>query len=446
MQNKARPLHIPTMFSQSDPALFRRLDEVTLGVFDCPHSTPELASFGPIVVRTQDIRTGVLRIEEAARVTEEIYRERIARAEPTWGDLLYSREGTYFGIAAEVPKGERVCLGQRMVLIRPDPAKVDHRYLKYWLNSPQIASHVNGFRDGSVAERLNLPTIQGLPVLIRSLPEQRAIARVLGALDDKIEQNGRMARTLERLAQAVFRAWFVDFEPIKAKAAGAISFPSMQQAVFDALPALTDHLETAPAPEGWEVKMLTNLFDVNPPRSLRKGELAPYLDMKNMPTDGHAPDELSVRPAGSGAKFVNGDTLVARITPCLENGKTAFVDFLGDGEVAWGSTEYIVLRPRPPIPPIFAYLLARTNEFRSFAIQSMTGTSGRQRVPFSALEHFSIPTPPSDILLAFGELVGPLIARSSTATRESRSLARLRDLLLPRLLSGELRVGRGGAR
>jgi type I restriction enzyme S subunit len=269
---------------------------------------------------------------------------------------------------------------------------------------------------------------------------------VLGALDDKIEQNGRMARTLERLAQAVFRAWFVDFEPIKAKAAGAISFPSMQQAVFDALPALTDHLETAPAPEGWEVKMLTNLFDVNPPRSLRKGELAPYLDMKNMPTDGHAPDELSVRPAGSGAKFVNGDTLVARITPCLENGKTAFVDFLGDGEVAWGSTEYIVLRPRPPIPPIFAYLLARTNEFRSFAIQSMTGTSGRQRVPFSALEHFSIPTPPSDILLAFGELVGPLIARSSTATRESRSLARLRDLLLPRLLSGELRVGRGVAR
>ena len=91
------------------------------------------------------------------------------------------------------------------------------------------------------------------------------------------------------------------------------------------------------------------MIEVNPPRILRKGDVAPYLDMANMPTQGHSPDKVIDRAFGSGMKFINGDTLVARITPCLENGKTAFVDFLKEGQVGWGSTEYIVLRPKPPI-------------------------------------------------------------------------------------------------
>jgi type I restriction enzyme S subunit len=104
MSAEMKTLHIPAAFEALDVAHFRRLDDVTLGVFDCPHSTPKLSPDGPLVVRTQDIMTGVLRIEQAARVSEETYRERIDRAEPGFGDLLYSREGTYFGIAAEVPR------------------------------------------------------------------------------------------------------------------------------------------------------------------------------------------------------------------------------------------------------------------------------------------------------------------------------------------------------
>src|SRR3954454_24303120 len=101
MAVNGKAIHIPAAFELLDRSRFRRLDDVTLGVFDCPHSTPKLSSDGPLVVRTQDIMTGVLRVEEAAHVTEETYRERIDRAEPGLGDLLYSREGTYFGIAAE---------------------------------------------------------------------------------------------------------------------------------------------------------------------------------------------------------------------------------------------------------------------------------------------------------------------------------------------------------
>lgn len=162
--------------------------------------------------------------------------------------------------------------------------------------------------------------------------------------------------------------------------------------------------------------------------------------MANMPTRGHCPDEVLDRPFGSGMRFVNGDTLLARITPCLENGKPAYVDFLAKGQVGWGSTEYIVLRPKPPLPDEFAYCLARSDGFRDFAIQSMTGSSGRQRVPSESLSHYLLATPPPEIARNFGTVVRPLFVRTAAAASESRALAALRDTLLPKLISGELRI------
>lgn len=190
----------------------KRLENVCEGIFDCPHSTPVRADGGPYLARSQDIRSGVFRTEEAARVSEATYRERVARAEPRHGDLLYSREGTYFGIAAEVPNGVRLCLGQRMVLLRPAPSVIDFRFLRYWLNSPAMAIHTNGQRDGSVAERLNLPTIRGLPVAVPPIPTQRRIAHILRELDEKIELNRRMSETLEAVSRALFKSWFVDVD------------------------------------------------------------------------------------------------------------------------------------------------------------------------------------------------------------------------------------------
>ncbi len=164
MASEAYALHTPSTAAQL-PAdwIWKRLDTVCEGIFDCPHSTPVLTEQGPYIVRSQDVRSGVFRIEEAGRVSEGTYRERIARAEPRYGDLLYSREGTYFGIAAEVPAGVRVCLGQRMVLLRPNPSSADSRFLRYCLNSPAMVLHIHGHRDGTVAERLNLPTMSLFP-------------------------------------------------------------------------------------------------------------------------------------------------------------------------------------------------------------------------------------------------------------------------------------------
>ena len=226
MSHAAKPV-FPPLEADSWPIArqWSRLDDLCEGVFDCPHTTPVITDEGPYVVRSQDVRTGIFRLDQAAHVSEETYQERIARAEPRFGDILYSREGTYFGLAAEVPRGVRVCLGQRMVLIRPSD-KIDTRFLRLWLNSPVLHRHIMGFRDGTVAERLNMPTIRGLPVPHISLPEQRAIAATLGALDDKIELNRKMNATLEAMARALFRDWFVDFGPTRAKMEGRAPYLS----------------------------------------------------------------------------------------------------------------------------------------------------------------------------------------------------------------------------
>ena len=232
---------------------------------------------------------------------------------------------------------------------------------------------------GAVFDSLTCAEIPNFRLPVPPIKEQRAIASVLGALDDKIELNRRMNATLEAMARALFQSWFVDFDPVRAKLDGQPT--GLDPATAALFPNEFEDSELGPIPKGWKAIPLPEAIEVNPRRKLQTGTVTPYLDMKNMPTRGHCPDEVIQREFTSGTKFQNGDTLLARITPCLENGKTAFVDFLDVGQIGWGSTEYIVLSPKPPLPPQFGYLLARSDSLRGHAIQNMTGTSGRQRVP-----------------------------------------------------------------
>ena len=146
----------------------------------------------------------------------------------------------------------------------------------------------------------------------------------------------------------------------------------------------------------WLRMPFSDAVEVNPKRSVARGTLAPFVDMAALPSDTGAISNVRRRPVGGGgSRFTNGDTLFARITPCTENGKTGLVDCLAAGEVATGSTEFIVLGPRPELTmPEFVYYLAKNPTFRSFAISRMRGTSGRQRVPASVLEDFEVGVPP----------------------------------------------------
>jgi type I restriction enzyme S subunit len=316
----------------------------------------------------------------------------------------------------------------------------DTRFLFYALST----IGVRPFMTGSVQPKLTQGNLNRIPIPYPPEPDRRAIAHILGTLDDKIELNRRMSETLEAMARALFKAWFVDFEPVRAKMEGrwqrGQSLPGLPAHLYDLFPDRLVDSELGEIPEGWRVVELGQVIEINPHRTLRKGQCAPYLDMASMPTRGHVPLRVVERPYTSGTRFMNGDTLLARITPCLENGKTAFVDFLAPNEVGWGSTEFIVLRPKPPLPAEFGYCLARDPDFREFAIQSMTGTSGRQRVQPEALARYLLVVPSDGVAKAFGALVEPWFRKASASERESRTLAALRDALLPKLIRGEIRV------
>lgn len=322
-------------------------------------------------------------------------------------------------------------------------AKGDHdpRFLFYLLGTLAL----NNWRAGSGQPLLNQEILSRIPASVPPSTEQRAIAHILGTLDDKIELNRKQNETLEAMARSLFKAWFVDFEPVRAKMEGrwqrGLSLPGLPAHLYDLFP---DHLvesELGEIPEGWEWVPASRLIEFNPPETLRKGTVAPYIEMSALPTSGSWPEPPVLRPFGSGMRFRNGDTLLARITPCLENGKTAFVQCLPDNAVGWGSTEFIVMRPRHPVPKEFGYLLARDEAFRAHAIRSMTGTSGRQRVQADSVAAFPVAMPSNeDLWQEFARVVSPAFKSIKANAEAVETLAQLRDTLLPKLISGELRI------
>lgn len=162
--------------------------------------------------------------------------------------------------------------------------------------------------------------------------------------------------------------------------------------------------------------------------------------MSQLSTSGAFPSGWELKPYNGGMRFSNGDTLLARITPCLENGKTAFIDFLDDNEVAFGSTEYIVLAPSEYVPPEFLYCLARCPKFVEYAVKNMNGSSGRQRVSAETVGQFMLPKLSNSSLKEFGNAVAPMFVKMRHNSLESIQLTALRETLLPKLMSGELDV------
>lgn len=343
-------------------------------------------------------------------------------------------------------KGRWSCIKNTIRIFSNDP-EVRTEYL-FW--------HTNrdGFfpRRGSGQPFISQGDARDCRVLIPDLPTQDKTCELLGSLEDKIELSRRVNETLEAMAQAIFRDWFVDFGPVRRKLAGETDpvaimgrltpDPARAAELAALFPARTDE---DGLPEGWTAGTAGTLIEFNPKEPLRKGVAAPYSDMSSLPTAGSNADLPIMREFGSGMRFRNGDALLARITPCLENGKAAFVDFLTEEfPVGWGSTEFIVHRARPGTPRALPYLLCRNDDYRSHAIQSMTGTSGRQRAQAESLEAWPMAIPPSPVLDAFSAFVDAFFDRISANGRENRILAETRDYLLPRLMSGQVRVGEAG--
>lgn len=299
-----------------------------------------------------------------------------------------------------------MAFGQDCKALRPRRPDLDELFLAYAIKaqSPHILDLVDEAGHGT--GRLNTDQMKGIVLGVPPVQEQRAIVEVLGALDDKIEANQHLSGLLESRLAALFLA--EGFDTVDDKGAKNIR--------------------------------LDELLEVNPARPRPPTDAAPYLDMGALPVDSALVAAVGVRPPRSGVRFMNEDVLMARITPCLENGKVAYVDCLRDGEVGVGSTEFIVLHGRDGIPTTWAYFLARSSRFRDSAVRHMSGSSGRQRCPADAVAGYALRRPEEDSLKKFGQEAESAFPMMRAALNESLSLKALRNTLLPKLLSGELRV------
>lgn len=275
----------------------------------------------------------------------------------------------------------------------------DIRLLCYILNKTDISGYITG----SAQPKLNQANMQSIRLTLPSLPTQQKIANILSSLDDKIEVNRRINEQLEELAQALFNRMFFE----------------------------NKELERLP---------LSCFANINPTRNLSKGTEARYIEMANLPTRGSFPMDWSQKSYEGGMKFINGDTIMARITPCLENGKTAYIDFLDDCETAFGSTEYIVISAKEDFCPALFYFLARNKEFVDYAVGHMNGSSGRQRVSGTDIANFLMPNISIEASNQFADIAMPIMDVIRNNSLENRNLTTLRDTLLPKLMSGEIDV------
>lgn len=276
----------------------------------------------------------------------------------------------------------------------------DIKYIYYFLHNINL----NNLAEGSSHPLITHKLIYSLPVKIHPLPEQKAIASVLSSLDDKIDLLQRQNATLEAMAETLFRERFISYSH-------------------------NDNIVT-----------IDSYILFNPKRSIKRGDMSPYLEMSNLRTDTFCPIEFYDKKFTSGSKFINGDTLLARITPCLENGKKCFVNFLEDGVVAWGSTEYIVMRPINELHPLFAYCLVKIDDFRGYAESCLSGSSGRQRVDVTHLKQYEIKLPTKNDINDFNRFCTAINPKLLNNYKQIKKLENLRDTLLPKLMSGEVRV------
>ncbi|MCQ8127652.1 restriction endonuclease subunit S, partial [Methylomonas rivi] len=321
-------------------------------------------------------------------------------------DLIISCSGTVGKISVIKEDDPKGIISQALLILRPDVDKLEINYLYYFLSSKQGFELLTQASHGSVqiniAER---KVVEKIPFLLPSLPEQKAIAAVLSSLDDKIDLLHRQNKTLEAMAETLFRQWFIE-----------------------------------EAQEDWKDGVISDLVEFNPPRKLAKGTIAPYFEMASLSTTTFNPDVWYDREFSSGTKFINGDTLLARITPCLENGKTAYLTILENNQVGWGSTEYIVMRSNENLHPFFTYTLARNSDFRDFAEGCLAGSSGRQRVEISHLMGYPIKKPSLQVIEQFNAVADSIVPKLHSNAVQIRTLESLRDTLLPKLMSGEVRV------
>ena len=361
------------------------------------------------------------------------------------GDVVFTSKGTVGRLAFVRETTPRFVYAPQICFWRTlDPSLLDGRWLYYWMWGREFRQQISSVKGQTdMADYVSLGDQRRMEISLPPIDEQHAIAGILGALDDKIEQNRQTAQSIERLARAIFRAWFVDFEPVKAKAAGAASFPSMPQHLFNALPIHFVDSEIGPVPDGWEMVAIGDVVTVkgggtpstkNPdywdggeycwatPKDMSRLAHPVLLDTERRITDaGINHISSGLLPVGTvlmSSRAPIGYLAVAGVPTAINQG---FIAMICDG----------------PLPPIFVLNWVFNSMETIKAHASGTTFPEISKKNFRPL---TVIKPTDDIIAAYQQTAEPLFDLLTACVKENVCLAEMRDYLFPRLLSGQIRV------
>lgn len=354
-----------------------------------------------------------------------------SRLEP--GDLVMSNVGSV-GIVFRVPNlGHPMTLGPNAVMCRTrDASRLDQRFLYYFFLGPLGQDALRSITSGSVQPKFNKTDLRSLRIPLPQIVEQRAVAHILGTLDEKIELNRRISETLEAMARALFKSWFVDFDPVRAKAEGRA--PGLPQPLADLFPARLVDSALGEIPGGWEVGSVYEVADVvygAPFSSARFNSDQvgdPLIRIRDLP--GEAPGVWTTEVHPKGYKVCPGDIVVGM------DGE--FRAYLWGGAEGWLNQRVCVFKPKPPSSAAFV---------RNAIIQPLADVEATETATTvihlgkADIDRFRLVLPSPSAAGSFNAVCQPWYDRIVAAKQETRTLVALRDALLPKLVSGELRVG-----
>lgn len=368
------------------------------GLYDGPHATPKLSDSGPVFLGIKNVTDdGRLDLTEIRHIAEDDYAAWTRRVQPRENDLVFTYEATLNRYAI-VPAGFRGCLGRRMALIRTDPQKVDVRFLLYYFFTAEWRAVIRrNMLTGATVDRIPLTTFPDFPVRVPTLPIQRRIAGILSAYDELIENSQRRIKILESMARALYREWFVHFR-----------FPG-----HESVPRVPSPL--GEIPKGWEVRRLGEILELNYGKALKKEDRH----------DGPYPVYGSSGIVGThDASLVKGPGIIV--------GRKGNV-----GSVFWCDDDFFVIDTAyfvtSALPLRFLFYVLPTLNF----INSDAAVPGLSRHQAYSLE---LPVPPADLLAKFCDVADSIERHAIKLQRQIKTLRRTRDLLLPRLLSGQIAV------
>jgi type I restriction enzyme S subunit len=364
-------------------------------------------------VRLNEAGLVFLSSEKAQEFNRSIVRE---------GDLVFTCWGTVnqVGLIDRRSTYRKYVISNKQMKLTPDPSKADSLFLYYLFSSPELQHRIKSQSIGSSVPRFNLGQLRTMRLILPEVEEQRVIAHILGTLDDKIELNGRLNDTFEAMAQALFKSWFVDFDPVRAKVEGRD--PGLPKDISDLFPARLVPSELGEIPEGWEVNNLGDLFELAYGKALKAEDRR----CGNFPVYGsNGQVGWHDEPLAAGPGIIVG-----------RKGNPGIVTWTPTDFFAIDTTFYVVPKPKCRSLHFLLHVL-RMHDLASLAADSAVPGLNRNFVYMNAQV-----LSPSPLLKHFDAYVSALARRTHQSDEESRTLAALRDALLPKLISGELRVNR----